>query len=116
MMNLEHFAHTYSRWAGSGKGFLVAIISVIIWFVIGYFKDFSLEWESHFVAFMAIVTFLMVFLIQRVQNKELQALHVKLNELVSSSKEADNAVIAIEKCSEDIILNAHNSYDPVSEN
>ncbi len=108
--SLEHFTHRFSHWAGSGKGFSTAIFSVIIWFCAGVYADFSIAWENLFTVFIGTITFLMVFLIQRAQNKELLALHVKLNELISSSKDADNAVITVEKRSEEEVSHIHGTY------
>jgi len=97
---LEFFTHRFAKWAGSASGFVVALLSVFIWFVAGGVYKFSQNWESGLTIYIGAVTFLMVFLIQRSQNKELTILHVKLNELIASTKLADNRLINVEELTE----------------
>ena len=61
---------------------------------------FSKGWESGLTIYIGVITFLMVFLIQRGQNKELSTLHVKLNELIATTKHADNRLINVEQLTE----------------
>jgi low affinity Fe/Cu permease len=61
---------------------------------------FSHDWESLMTIYISTITFLMLFLIQRNQNKELTILHVKLNELLAATKHADNRLMNVEHLTE----------------
>jgi len=97
---LEVFTHRFAKWAGSASGFLFALLSIFLWLLVGWFNEFSPIWENCLSLYIGVVTFLMVFLIQRGQNKELTILHVKLNELISATKRADNHLINVEELTE----------------
>ncbi|MGZ5573455.1 MAG: low affinity iron permease family protein, partial [Methylobacter sp.] len=75
---LEIFTHRFAKWAGSASGFFAALLSILVWLVAGVGYGFSQGWESGLTIYIGVITFLMVFLIQRGQNKELSTLHVKL--------------------------------------
>ena len=97
---LEDFTHRFAKWAGSASGFIVALFSILVWLSAGWAKGFAHDWESGMTIYIGIITFLMVFLIQRSQNKELTILHVKLNELIAATKRADNRLINVEELTE----------------
>ena len=97
---LEFFTHRFAKWAGTASGFIVALISLLIWFVAGKIYRFSQDWQNGLSIYIGTITFLMVFLIQRSQNKELTILHVKLNELIMATNRADNHLINIEDLTE----------------
>ena len=113
--HLERVTHGLARWSASGSGLLTAIASVMVWLAVGNWLHYSLQWENSFNAYIGIITFLMIFVTQRSQRKEILALHVKLNELVATSKEADNAVINIEALTEDEIVRAKETRDELAE-
>ena len=92
---LELFTHRFTKWAGSASGFVLALISILVWLVAGAICRFSENWQSGLSIYICTITFLMVFLIQRTQNKELTVLHVKLNELISATKLANNSLINV---------------------
>ena len=97
---LENFTHNFAKWAGSASGFLIALLSIICWVIAGISFKYAQIWLNGLTLYMSVITFLMVFLIQRSQNKELAILHVKLNELISATKKADNRLINVEHLSE----------------
>jgi low affinity Fe/Cu permease len=97
---LESFTHRFAKWTGSASGFVVALLSIIMWFSLGEVCSFSHSWQNGFSVYINTITFLMVFLIQRGQNKELSILHIKLNELISATKYADNHLINVEDLTE----------------
>lgn len=97
---LEDYSHRFVRWTGSTSGFVIALLSILTWLIAGEFCDFSEAWKSRLSIYIGIITYLMVFLIQRNQNKELAILHVKLNELISATKLADNRLINVEELTE----------------
>ncbi len=113
---MERFAHSFAGWAGSGWGFVTGAFSLIVWFIAGSYFQYSVQWENALSVYIGIITFLMIFLMQRSQKKELRALHVKLNELVVASEKADNRVINIEDQSEQEISDLHQTHGEISRN
>lgn len=97
----DNFASLVTRWAGSPAAFCIAVVTVIVWIVTGPLFHYSDGWQLVINTGTTIVTFLMVFLIQQSQNKDSVALHLKLNELLSSHRSADNHLIGIEDASEE---------------
>lgn len=90
----------FSKWADIASGFVAALLSIFVWFVVGLVYGFSQGWERGLTIYIGVITFLMVFLIQRGQNKELSTLQVKLNELIAVTKHADNRLINVEDLTE----------------
>src|SRR5207247_1034023 len=82
----------------------------LIWLASGPFFDFSDTWQLIINTGTTVATFLMVFLIQRAQNKDSQAIHLKLNELVAAIKGASNRLINIEGLTEEEIKALHAHY------
>src|SRR4030095_6958708 len=87
---LEHFSSTVTQWAGSSSAFALALLAIVVWLVTGPSFQFSNTWQLVINTATTIVTFLMVFLIQRAQNKDSRAIHFKLNELVAAIEGASN--------------------------
>lgn len=114
--HIENCTHRFVKWAGTTAGFSVGFISIIIWFIVGKFYHFSTEWENALTIYIGVITFLMIFLMQRAQNKELLALHIKLNELISATKDADNHLINSEELTEDEILEIRQNHSEIEEN
>jgi low affinity Fe/Cu permease len=90
--------------------FALAVAVIVVWIVSGPLFGFSDTWQLVINTGTTIVTFLMVFLIQRAQNKESQALQLKLNEIVAAATGASNRLINIEDLSEDEIRLLHDHY------
>src|SRR5262245_30158253 len=80
---LERYALYAAEWTGSSAAFLLAAFTIVLWLALGPFLRFSDAWQLAINTGTTIVTFLMVFLIQRVQNKDSRAIHAKLNEIVA---------------------------------
>ena len=97
-------------WSGSSTAFWLAVSVVALWLLSGPFFRFSDTWQLVINTGTTIVTFLMVFLIQRAQNKDSQAVHLKLNELVAAVKGASNRLINVEGLTEEEIRALHNYY------
>lgn len=89
---------------GSTPAFIIALIIIIIWLATGPIFDYSDTWQLVINTGTTIITFLMVFLIQRSQNKESLTVQLKLNELIASSKLASNRLIDIEDLTEDELI------------
>src|SRR5678809_601058 len=97
----RQFANTASRGLGTPFAFALAAIVVIGWAVTGPIFHFSDSWQLVINTGTTVVTFLMVFLIQATQNRDATALHLKLDELMRSTREARNTFAALEDASEE---------------
>ena len=107
---LERFSSTVTRWTGSTQAFILATAIVLVWGLTGPLFGFSDTWQLVINTGTTIVTFLMVFLIQRSQNKDSLATQLKLNELVAAIKGASNRLIDVEDLSEDELHVLHRHY------
>ena len=94
------FAHCTSGAVGSPSAFLIAVVIVLVWAITGPMFGFSDTWQLVINTGTTIITFLMVFLIQRAQNKDALAIHLKLNEIVAALEGASNRLIDVEDLSE----------------
>ncbi len=106
----EAFSTKVTRWTGSSTAFGLACAVVITWLASGPLFGFSDTWQLVINTGTTIVTFLMVFLIQRTQNKDSLALQLKLNELVAAVEGASNRLIDVEDLSEDDLQVLHKHY------
>ena len=110
----EHFLARIAQWcaraSGSTPAFIAAVSLVIGWLITGPIFSYSNTWQLVINTFTTIVTFLMVFLIQRAQNKDAQAIHLKLNELVASVQGASNRLINAENLTEHELKVLHKHY------
>jgi low affinity Fe/Cu permease len=93
----DRFASHVTRYAGSPAAFVLAVVIVVAWACTGPLFGFSDTWQIVINTGTTIVTFLMVFLIQQSQNKDSEALHLKLNELLASHRAASNRLVAVEE-------------------
>jgi low affinity Fe/Cu permease len=107
---VERFARHATEWTGSSWAFGLAVLIVLVWAATGPIFGFSDTWQLVINTGTTVVTFLMVFLIQRSQNKDALAVHLKLNELVASLQGASNRLINIEDLSEKEIETLHRHY------
>jgi len=98
---LERASSQVTVWAGSSWAFGLAFGVILVWAVTGPIFHFSDTWQLVINTGTTIVTFLMVFLIQRSQNKDSLAIHLKLNELVAAMGGASNRLISAEDLTED---------------
>jgi low affinity Fe/Cu permease len=96
----ERFSRAAVIFTGSNAAFFSALVLIIAWILTGPLFDYSDTWQLVINTGTTIITFLMVFLIQRGQNKDSQAIHLKLNEIVASLKGASNRLIEVEDLSE----------------
>jgi low affinity Fe/Cu permease len=97
----ESIAARVTEWVGSGKGLTAAVAVVVLWAATGPLFAWSNTWQLVINTGTTIVTFLMVFLIQRTQNKDGLAIQLKLNELVAAMHGASNRLIEVEDLSEE---------------
>ncbi len=97
---LERFSQQATKATGTSLAFLLALGVVVVWVVTGPLFGFSDTWQLVINTGTTIVTFLMVFLIQRAQNKDSVAIHLKLNEIVAAMEGASNRLIDVEDLNE----------------
>ena len=97
---LARFSLWATKWAGSSWAFAAACGVILLWVVTGPIFHYSDTWQLVINTGTTIVTFLMVFLIQRAQNKESRAIHLKLNELVAALGGASNRLVNVEDLTE----------------
>ncbi len=107
---LERFASGVTRWTGSTPAFILACGVVVAWALTGPMFRYSDTWQLVINTGTTVATFLMVFLIQRSQNKDALALHLKLNELVAAIEGASNRLIDIEDLDEHDLAVLHHHY------
>ncbi len=106
----EKIAQKATKFSGTTYAFIIALLVIIIWIVTGPIFDFSDTWQLVINTGTTIITFLMVFLIQRTQNKDSKALHLKLNELIASLKGPSNRLVDIENLTEKELEILHKYY------
>ena len=97
---LENFSHQATKATGTSVAFVFALLIIIVWGITGPLFHYSDTWQLVINTGTTIVTFLMVFLIQRAQNKDALAIHLKLNEIVAALEGASNRLIDVEDLSE----------------
>jgi low affinity Fe/Cu permease len=106
----EQFSAAVTRWTGSTPAFALACAVVVAWLLSGPIFSYSNTWQLVINTGTTVVTFLMVFLIQRSQNKESLAIQIKLNELVAAMEGASNRLIDCEDLDEDELNTLHKHY------
>lgn len=111
----EHLARRLTELTGTTGAFLVAVGVVVVWAGTGWLFDYGDTWQLVINTGTTIVTFLMVFLIQRAQNKDSLALHLKLNELIAATRGASNRLVSLEDVGEDELRALHQHYALLAE-
>jgi len=97
---MERFSSTVSRKTGSSGAFVLACFIVLVWGASGPIFHYSENWQLVINTGTTIITFLMVFLIQKAQNKDSMAIQLKLDELVAAHEFASNILVSVENMSE----------------
>ncbi|SDF63472.1 Low affinity Fe/Cu permease [Dyadobacter soli] len=111
----ERMANHVTAWTGSSPAFLAAFAIVLIWAATGPLFGYSETWQLVINTGTTIVTFLMVFIIQKSQNKESKAIQLKLNELIAASRWASNRMVDIEDLTEEELNVLHKFYQKLSD-
>jgi low affinity Fe/Cu permease len=113
--NLERWSRVVTDWTGSSWAFAVAALVVVVWLATGPVFHYSDTWQLVINTGTTIVTFLMVFLIQRAQNKDALAVHLKLNEIVAAMHGASNRLVDAEDLDEEELGKLHHFYKHLAE-
>ena len=104
----SQFAQTIAAWTGHPVSFLLAVAVVVVWIVSGPIFGYSDTWQLVINTGTTIVTFLMVFLIQNTQNRDILTVQLKLSELVLAMKGAENKFASIEDLNDEELEHLHN--------
>jgi len=107
-------AKAASRFTGRPLCFALAAFTVAVWAVTGPLFSFSNTWQLVINTGTTIVTFLMVFLIQNTQNRDTEAMHIKLDELIRVTQRAQNALMDLEEMDEDQLDKARARYEALA--
>ena len=110
----EKFANAATTFTGSSYAFLGALAIVIIWAATGPVFQYSETWQLIINTGTTIITFLMVFLIQKAQNKDSKAIQIKLNELIAANKTTSNRIVNVEDLTEEELDRIHKYYEKLS--
>jgi len=111
----ERFSTAVAKAAGSNSAFIIAVLLVLVWLITGPMFNYSETWQLIINTGTTIITFLMVFLIQKVQNKDSMAIHLKLNELVAANEAASNRLVYVEGLSEEEMVVIQKYYLKLNE-
>jgi low affinity Fe/Cu permease len=111
----ENLSAKVTQYTGSTPAFSIALGLVLVWLFSGPFFDFSETWQLVINTGTTIITFLMVFLIQKSQNKDSLAIQLKLNELVAAHEYASNRLVSVEDMTEEELKVIQKYYKKLSE-
>jgi low affinity Fe/Cu permease len=109
------FAKSTARHAGQPIAFAIAFATVVVWLVTGPLFGFSDSWQLIINTGTTIVTFLMVFLIQNTQNRDSEAVHLKLDELIRAIDGAQNALLDLEELDQEDLDVIRDRYEALAE-
>ena len=116
-MNKFRFAYVARRiavLAGRPVTFLIAVAAVLLWAISGPVFGFSDTWQLVINTTTTIITFLMVFLIQNTQNRDTEAMQLKLDELIRATQGAHNALLDLEEIDEKRLAQYKESYEKLA--
>ena len=111
----ERFARAVTSFTGSTAAACLAMLTIVVWAALGPLFQYNDHWQLVINTGTTIVTFLMVFLIQRSQNKDALAIHLKLNEIVAALGGASNRLVTAEDLSERDLADLHRHYQQLAQ-
>jgi len=104
-----------ARVTGRPLTFAIVVLLVVVWAVSGPFFNYSDSWQLTINTLTTIVTFLMVFLIQATQNRDAEAIQIKLDEIIRALDSAHNELMDLEELEEDDLARMHGVYLKLAE-
>jgi low affinity Fe/Cu permease len=114
-MKFSKFCQSLSHWAGSSKTFGTAVVLIIAWAFTRPYFHYKDTWQLIINTSTTIITFLMVFLIQNTQNRDNDILHLKIDELIRATEEAQNASLCLEKMGTSELRKLREQYSSLGE-
>lgn len=111
----ERLSSKVAQATGSQWAFIIALAAIIVWALTGPIFGFSDTWQLVINTGTTIITFLMVFIIQKSQNKDSKSVQLKLNELIAANKLASNRLIVVEDLTEEELDTLHSYYTRLAE-
>jgi low affinity Fe/Cu permease len=109
-LRFSGFARSLAVWTGRPSAFIVAVAAVVLWALSGPLFGFSDTWQLVINTSTTIITFLMVFLIQNTQNRDTEAMQIKLDELIRATQGAHNALLNLEHLEDEELDRYRNHY------
>ncbi len=110
----DHFARLFGRLSGRPLAFNVALGVILFWLISGPVFGFSDTWQLVINTATTIITFLMVFLIQHTQNRDTEAMQLKLDELIRTIEGANNALLDLEELEEAELVALRSHYSALA--
>jgi low affinity Fe/Cu permease len=110
----SRFAKAVAHFCGRPRVFVVAVLVIVAWVVTGPIFDFSDTWQLIINTATTIVTFLMVFVIQNTQNRDTEAIQLKLDELIRATQGAHNALLDLEELEEESLQAFRRRYQALA--
>lgn len=114
--HFSNFAKYIAFITGKPAAFILAVSVILLWLITGPIFFFSDTWQLVINTGTTIVTFIMVFLIQNTQNRDGEAIQIKLDELIRSHKGAHNALLDLEELTQEQIDSIKQKYEKIAEN
>src|SRR6187549_4272452 len=111
----ERVARQVTNWAGSSAAFAISLLVVIVWLVSGPYFHYSDTWQLVINTGTTIITFLMVFLIQSTQNRDAEAVQVKLDEIIRAIGNAKNELLDLEELEEKDLDEIRQTYTDMAQ-
>ena len=109
-------AKAASRFTGRAISFNLAVLVIVLWLITGPVFQYSDTWQLAINTATTIITFLMVFLIQNTQNRDTQAIQIKLDELIRCTEGAHNALLDLEELDEKTLDAFRAKYEALASN
>lgn len=110
----SRFARWVARASGQPQAFVMALGVIVLWAITGPFFEFSDTWQLVVNTSTTIITFLMVFLIQNTQNRDAEAVQVKLDELIRATQGAHLALLDLEDLEQDDLDRMRAGYEELA--
>ena len=108
------FAKAAAHFCGRPRVFVLAVLVIVAWIVTGPIFDYSDTWQLVINTGTTIVTFLMVFLIQNTQNRDTEAIQIKLDELIRATRGAHNALLDLEELEDEALESFRRRYQALA--
>lgn len=108
-------ARSAARFTGRPLCFMLALATIVAWLASGPLFGFSDTWQLIINTGTTIITFLMVFLIQNTQNRDTEAMQIKLDELIRATRAAENSLLDLEELDEESLDEYRRHYEELAE-